>query len=276
MWALGPLVVCSVVKLARSAALTQEATELLTIHNFCGWDIPSWRADNAANLCAWEFVECDSENAHVQELRLTASVTYDLTCNLSGLDASTAFDAANLAHVERWELSGIGLTGEAPESFFQFPSNLILNLAENQLSGQIETFDVTSPALQTIHLYSNQFSGSMCSLERHTRITDIDISNNEFSGDIVDRLGTQTRLVSLKLTNNNFTGPIPDFTAGQEHLTVIRLDSNKFSGSIPEHLASVGMQGSGIQARCPLSLWCSLHTFFCNICLGVAAGNQSQ
>lgn len=235
---------------AVGASLAEEGAELLLLHDYCGWNISSWSAAAFSSVCSWEFVECNSGDQHVQELRITppladSGVSY--ACDLTGFDASAGFNAANLDYVQLWQLAGLGLSGPPPESFFQFRSLLELNLAQNALTGEIESYDVSSPALQTLHLYDNDLSGSLCDLTRHTRITDVDISKNSFSGDLVTRLGTQERLVSLKASQNALTGPLPDFSASQTHLNVLHLASNRFTGTIPNRLASVGSGGSGVR-----------------------------
>jgi hypothetical protein len=228
----------------QAASLAAEGTELLRLHDFCEWAVPSWTASDLAGVCDWEYVECNSGNLHVQELRVTPGGS-SFACDLTGFDDDTSFDPENLAYVQTWHLAGLGLTGPPPESFFQLPSLLELNLAENELSGSIAGYDVTSPALQTIFLFGNQLSGDLCDLTRHTRITNVDISDNLFSGDLPARLGTQERLVSLRASGNRFAGPLPDFSAGQSHLSVLRLDANLFSGSIPAHIGQIGGGGTG-------------------------------
>ena len=236
---------------AVGASLADEGAELLLLHDYCGWNISSWSAGALSTVCSWEFVECNSGDQHVQALRITppllAGSGAPYSCDLTGFDVSSGFNPGNLDYVQLWQLAGLGLSGPPPESFFQFRSLLELNLAQNALAGQIESYDVSSPALQTLHLYDNDLSGALCDLTRHTRITDIDVSKNLFSGDLVTRLGTQERLVSLKVSQNALTGPLPDFSASQTHLNVLHLASNLFTGTIPDRLASVGSGGSGIR-----------------------------
>ena len=89
-----------------AAALASEGAELLLLHDFCGWNLTSWSAADVANVCVWEYVECNSGDNHVQELRVTPPLGQPnaLACNLTGFDNATAFAPANMAYVERWEL----------------------------------------------------------------------------------------------------------------------------------------------------------------------------
>ncbi|KAG8485004.1 hypothetical protein CXB51_021775 [Gossypium anomalum] len=67
----------------------------------------------------------------------------------------------------------------------------------------------------------------------------MDLSNNQFSGEIPEDVG---RLISLQMLNfsyNNFTGPIPASFRNLVALESLDLSSNKFSGGIPSQMTKL-------------------------------------
>ncbi|EXB40438.1 Receptor-like protein 12 [Morus notabilis] len=61
----------------------------------------------------------------------------------------------------------------------------------------------------------------------------IDLSNNNFGGEIPEVLGDLNGLYALDLSNNNLTGGIPSALANLKRLESLDLSQNKLSGRIP-------------------------------------------
>ncbi|XP_039158986.1 receptor like protein 22-like [Eucalyptus grandis] len=64
----------------------------------------------------------------------------------------------------------------------------------------------------------------------------IDLSSNNFIGEIPNSVGSLTELRLLNISNNNLTGPIPLSLANLIQLESLDLSSNKLSGVIPPTL----------------------------------------
>ncbi|XP_012473136.1 receptor-like protein Cf-9 [Gossypium raimondii] len=67
----------------------------------------------------------------------------------------------------------------------------------------------------------------------------MDLSNNQFSGEIPDDVGQLISLQMLNFSHNNFTGPIPTSLGNLVALESLDLSSNKFSGGIPPQMTNL-------------------------------------
>ncbi|XP_021907543.1 receptor kinase-like protein Xa21 [Carica papaya] len=76
------------------------------------------------------------------------------------------------------------------------------------------------------------WTGVSCSL-RHGRVTALDLSDMELTGTISPHLGNLSFLVSLNLSTNNFHGQIPEEITQSRRLKFINLTYNHLNGGIP-------------------------------------------
>ncbi|MFQ6625358.1 hypothetical protein Gotur_006074 [Gossypium turneri] len=67
----------------------------------------------------------------------------------------------------------------------------------------------------------------------------MDLSNNQFSGEIPEDVGQLNSLQMLNFSHNNFTGPIPTSFGNLVALESLDLSSNKFSGGIPPQMTNL-------------------------------------
>ncbi|XP_076890945.1 receptor-like protein 7 [Bidens hawaiensis] len=65
----------------------------------------------------------------------------------------------------------------------------------------------------------------------------IDISNNQFSGEMPRTIGRLKALYVLNVSHNAFTGSIPSSLGGLSQLESLDMSSNKLTGEIPQELA---------------------------------------
>ncbi|KAL7585164.1 hypothetical protein Lser_V15G42791 [Lactuca serriola] len=63
--------------------------------------------------------------------------------------------------------------------------------------------------------------------------TSIDISSNNFTGEIPDTIGRLNALYILNISHNDFTGPIPSSIGNLRQLESLDMSSNKLTGEIP-------------------------------------------
>ncbi|GLT79546.1 hypothetical protein SLA2020_510300 [Shorea laevis] len=135
----------------------------------------------------------------------------------------------------------------------------ILDLSSNYFVGAlpiryIENFnammdthrDDGSPKYMTMRNGSYQYSlvviikGLEYELQRIlTVFTSIDLSENQFGGEIPDVIGKLSSLKGLNLSHNNLTGPISRSLGNLTSLEWLDLSSNELVGEIPDELVSL-------------------------------------
>ncbi|CAH2066931.1 unnamed protein product [Thlaspi arvense] len=135
--------------------------------------------------------------------------------------------------IEHMGLSGsidvVPLTG--------LPALRTISITNNSFSGNIPEFNRLT-ALKSIYISSNRFSGKIPSeyFEKMVSLKKAWLSNNEFSGLIPVSLATALPdLMELHLENNQFIGTIPNFT--QWTLADVDLSNNRLTGEIPPGLS---------------------------------------
>ncbi|KAK9073048.1 hypothetical protein SSX86_007370 [Deinandra increscens subsp. villosa] len=69
--------------------------------------------------------------------------------------------------------------------------------------------------------------------------TSIDLSDNQFSGEMPDTIGQLKALYVLNVSHNEFTGSIPPSMGNLSQLESLDMSSNKLTGEIPQALASL-------------------------------------
>lgn len=108
-----------------------------------------------------------------------------------------------------------GLILESMELTGEFKENAIVNLTE----------------LSTLSFRNNSLSGSLMDFADNQNLRIIDLSSNNFHGNIPTSLLNLNSLESLQLQNNNLTGSIPAFD--QLSLKTFNVSNNHLSGEIP-------------------------------------------
>ncbi|CAL9088898.1 unnamed protein product [Musa acuminata var. zebrina] len=120
-------------------------------------------------------------------------------------------------------------------------NNLILDISNNNLSGEIPTCHKSFPtSLQSLHLNHNNLSGRFPSFLKHCeQLVTLDLAENNLFDEIPTWVGENLlflRVLSLK--SNLFYGTIPVHMANLTSLQVLDLSSNNLSGSIPSSLGN--------------------------------------
>ncbi|XP_058205922.1 receptor-like protein EIX1 [Rhododendron vialii] len=161
------------------------------------------------------------------------------------------------------DLSGTGISDSVPQWFWNLSSRFsYLNLSHNQIQGKIPNIPKLDVSFSMIYLGSNQFSGPLPRL--FSNVTELDLSNNLFSGEIsnflCERKDEPNRLKILHLGGNLLSGEIPDCWENWPNLEVIKLGNNHLSGNIPSSLGflprleSLHLRNNSLSGEVPLGL----------------------
>ncbi|KAK6137882.1 hypothetical protein DH2020_028372 [Rehmannia glutinosa] len=144
--------------------------------------------------------------------------------------------------------------GEITEKLCQVPQLQLLNLARNNLTGNIPPCIGNFSAMITDHSsieylmldvdYGGSIPGIINGIERrYTKtmpfLTSIDISDNSIVGEIPDNLTGLVGLRNLNLAGNNLTGRIPGKIGDMQELISLDLSRNELSGQIPPSLSDL-------------------------------------
>ncbi|XP_058076479.1 receptor-like protein EIX2 [Magnolia sinica] len=136
------------------------------------------------------------------------------------------------------DLSNTTISGIIPTWFWDLtPQLLSLNLANNQIFGQLPNpFKMKRQAMY-IDLSSNNFSGPIPCILNGARV--LDLSNNQFSGPIPPNFtSTMQYLEFFSAKRNQISGMIPSSIEGMNSLIVLDLSQNDIGGIIPLSLGN--------------------------------------
>lgn len=112
-----------------------------------------------------------------------------------------------------------------------------LNLADNNLKGQLPFSIGNLQYLETLALFDNQIEGVLPdSVYEILSLKVLLLNNNKFSGSLSSKIGNFNALENLSLFDNNFEGKIPKELENLNHLSEMNLSYNKFEGSVSKRL----------------------------------------
>ena len=145
------------------------------------------------------------------------------------------------------DLGGNNLDGGIPEDFQYLTQLEYLYLERNNLGGnESDTLAVPfewlagSGNLLRLDLSYNNFSGDIPQKIYGLRdLQRLDLSNNDFTGQISNDVEKLERLHRLDLSDNDLDGEIPAELAMLSNLERLYLDDNQFDGEIPEELGDL-------------------------------------
>ncbi|CAI9774195.1 unnamed protein product [Fraxinus pennsylvanica] len=198
---------------------------------------------------------------------LSHSIKLQLSKNMfsgSIFQLCTTFTHLNL---EVLDLSDNQLTGELPDCWMNSSSLRVLNLANNNFSGKIPPTLGHNPRLQILHLRNNNFVGELpSSLKNCTWLRMLDVGGNKLTGTIPEWIGTHlTSLTVLSLRFNKFHGNIDPTICYLTNIQVLDLSRNNISGEIPQcfnYFTSLVQKYSSMEGNSFYKFWTSFYHFY--------------
>ncbi len=184
------------------------------------------------------------------------------TLNLSRNSFSGAIpnDVCRMGRLREINLANNRLIGTIPACLGQLAVLERLDLSNNQLTGGIPTDFGALTGLQELLLNNNILSGTLprtvwasannLLAEKGTAgltnsglrsLRRLNLSNNQFTGELPSELFNSTLLQELLLANNQLRGTIPSALGGISTLRVFDISQNQFSGVVPSAIRDLRM-----------------------------------
>ncbi|KAJ3696174.1 hypothetical protein LUZ60_001551 [Juncus effusus] len=247
---------------ACSACWAEEKTALLEIK--ASISVPGssgpLKWDDRVDCCRWEGVSCDSVTGRIIQLLLNYTWGHDRVEEFNQLNSTLFLPFLDLQYLD---LSGNSINGCVPNSEFEAWSSLrkleVLDLSWNQFNESIIEFLVrlSKLNLEVLDLSFNSFSGILGDMGNWPSLKALSLSGNSLYGTLpTEEFSKMINLKELDLSQNEFTGDLTSCMGNLSSLTFLDLSQNqiriKFPNSIftnmtsLEHLSLSGNQIEGI------------------------------
>nr|AMM43089.1 LRR-RLK [Vernicia montana] len=182
-------------------------------------------------------------------------------CKLQGEFPGNILQRPYLQELDLW--GNEDLTGSLPKS--NWSSSLqVLYLSYTKIPIYVEPYFINNlSSLKILGLTSCNFidSKNLALFGKLTQLNSLDLSYNNFSGQIPSSFENLKYLTSLYLSSNHFSGQIPSSLAQLKQLYYLDLSNNNLSGPIPSKLGSLpsltslDLSGNLLNASIPSSLF---------------------
>uniref|UniRef100_A0A6N2M272 Leucine-rich repeat-containing N-terminal plant-type domain-containing protein n=1 Tax=Salix viminalis TaxID=40686 RepID=A0A6N2M272_SALVM len=149
-------------------------------------------------------------------------------------------------------LSHNNLEGEIPVQLCRLKQLTLIDLSHNYLSGNILSWMISTHPIPYHNTSYDSLSSTQQSFEFTTKNTTflytgsiiqnfsgIDLSCNNFTGEIPPEIGNLSTIKVLNLSHNSLIGPIPPTFSRLEEIESLDLSYNKLEGEIPPQLTGL-------------------------------------
>ncbi|XP_048569367.1 receptor protein kinase TMK1 [Triticum urartu] len=150
---------------------------------------------------------------------------------------------ADCVSLTNFSANSVNMTGTLPDFLGSMPSLQQLNLATNSLSGPVPPSLAAATSLEVLWLNgqkkgSPRFNGSISFVANMTKLTELWLHSNDFTGPLPDFSGL-TSLSELDLRDNQLTGPVPASLVNLKSLKNVSLVNNLLQGPFPNFSSTV-------------------------------------
>ncbi|KAL6124516.1 hypothetical protein ACLB2K_077028 [Fragaria x ananassa] len=174
----------------------------------------------------------------------------NFSCNLIYLNLGNNSFHGNLpeAYTNGGQLRMVDISrnnfhGQLPRSLENCASLESLVLSHNNFTDTFPVWLGDLPELKILMMDHNRFYGVIAKPTKKNHhfpvLRIIDLSSNNFSGNIPEFIGKLGGIWSLNISSNNLTGSIPSSLSNLTRLESLDLSHNKLSGGIPRQLAKL-------------------------------------
>ncbi|KAJ4706240.1 Leucine-rich repeat receptor protein kinase [Melia azedarach] len=158
------------------------------------------------------------------------------------------------------DISEAGISDTVPTWFWDLSPNLyFLNVSYNHMKGRVSDLSLKSTGWPGIDLSFNSFEGSIPPISPN--VTSLNLSKNNFSGSISSLCAIAfVRLTYLDLSENQLSGEMPDYCRFWPKTFILNLANNNFSSKIPNsmdplcQIISLHLQNNSLTGELPSSL----------------------
>jgi Leucine-rich repeat (LRR) protein len=146
----------------------------------------------------------------------------------------------NLKMLSTIDLESCNFVGSIPNSMASLTQLKFLDISHNKLNGSIPNFSMCKN-LTTVRLYNNYFSGEIISAqwEKLLNLETLELRSNLLNGNIPDSLFSLPSLQMLDLSYNQFSGQLKEFSNASSFLEYLFLDNNHLEGPIPMSISEL-------------------------------------
>ncbi|XP_021284821.1 probable LRR receptor-like serine/threonine-protein kinase At4g36180 [Herrania umbratica] len=187
--------------------------------------LDGWDASTPSAPCDWRGIVC--YNNRVRELRLPR-------LQLGGLLSD---QLSGLRELRKLSLHSNNFNGSIPDALSQCALLRAVYLQYNSLSGNLppSIFNLTN--LQVLNVAHNYLWGKIAA-DIPWSLRYLDLSSNDFSGEIPSNFSAQSQLQLINLSYNQFAGGVPASIGKLQELEYLWLDSNQLDGTLPSAIAN--------------------------------------
>ncbi|KAH7841935.1 hypothetical protein Vadar_023694 [Vaccinium darrowii] len=196
---------------------------------------------NLNNLTRLEILH--SDNNGFTEIPPNLSLSYLIWLTVSSNQLVGKIPAM-IGSMPLWVLvmSANHLEGPIPMEFCQLKQLTVLDLSENNITGVVPSC-FNSSFIGIIRLSKNRLHGPFPMQFQDLPLAELDLSYNQFSGNIPTWIDSLSNLKVLLLQNNHFEGNIPKELCHLSNLTLIDLSFNNLFGSIVPCISNIEFNG---------------------------------
>uniref|UniRef100_A0ACD5YDF0 Uncharacterized protein n=1 Tax=Avena sativa TaxID=4498 RepID=A0ACD5YDF0_AVESA len=193
--------------------------------------------DGASNLSFVGEIYLDNNKFEGTLPRNLSGNVYIMDLNDNKMSGELDTSLWNLPLLEVLSLASNGLTGDVPPEICTLTSLLMLDLSDNYFTGRIPNCSITLP-LEFLSVSRNSLSGFPNTFFNSSYITALDLSHNQFTGNL-EWAQYLSQISVLLLSWNKFEGRISSNLCHLQYLSIIDISHNILSGSIPPCIGGI-------------------------------------
>ncbi|XP_058740633.1 receptor-like protein EIX1 [Vicia villosa] len=181
-------------------------------------------------------MSCNFNSRFPNWLQTQNNLGYLDLSNVGNLPPIPAWFWGKLQTLDFMDISNNSLPGKIPNLKLKLNHDPYIDLSSNQLEGSIPPFLLQIGAL---FLSNNRFidlDSFLCSKSEQGRFKMLDLSNNEFRGELPNCWYNITDLRFVDLSNNMLSGKIPISMGSLPYLEALILRNNSLSGQVTSSL----------------------------------------